>query len=83
MFENLLGGIPANLRGTALPGGPAGRERRARPLFWWVLPEDGKVLVSFDDARMVTRRIETAAGVYCLSPGARSPETSASSSSGR
>jgi DNA-binding CsgD family transcriptional regulator len=38
------------------------------PLFCWVLTEDGKALVSFDDARMVAGKIKTAAEIYGLSP---------------
>jgi DNA-binding CsgD family transcriptional regulator len=47
---------------------PLGEGDRGTPRFCWVLAEDGKVLVSFDDARMVARRIEAAARIYCLSP---------------
>ena len=68
MFEHLRGGIPANTAARLCRAVPLGESDGGAPLFCWVLTEDGKVLVSFDDARMVTRRIETAAGVYCLSP---------------
>ena len=69
VFEHLrarspLGSPAARLCGVV----PLGEGDRGAPLFCWVMAEDGKVLVSFDDARMVARRIETAAGVYCLSP---------------
>ena len=38
------------------------------PLYCWVLLEDGKVLVSFDDAATIARRITGAQEVYGLSP---------------
>ena len=38
------------------------------PLHCWVLLEDGKALVSFDDAETVARRIADAQEVYGLSP---------------
>ena len=66
VFENLLGGIPANSTARLCRAVPLGESDGGAPLFCWVLPEDGKVLVSFDDARMVNRRIETAAGVLLL-----------------
>jgi DNA-binding CsgD family transcriptional regulator len=47
---------------------PLGESEGGAPLFCWVLPEDSKVLVSFDDAQMVARRIGIAAEVFCLSP---------------
>jgi DNA-binding CsgD family transcriptional regulator len=45
-----------------------GEDEMGLPLFCWVLLEDGKVLVSFDDAETVARRITGAQEVYGLSP---------------
>ena len=36
------------------------------PEFCWVLLEDGKILVSFNDDRLVERRVEVAKGIYGL-----------------
>ena len=38
------------------------------PLHCWVLLEDGRALVSFDDAETVARRIASAREVFGLSP---------------
>lgn len=45
-----------------------GETEAAAPLYCWVVLEDGKALVSFDNAHMVARRIERAAALYGLSP---------------
>jgi len=45
-----------------------GEDDEGRPLFCWVLLEDGKTLVSFDDAETLARRITGAQEVYGLSP---------------
>ena len=45
-----------------------GEDDAASPLFCWVLLEDGRALVSFDDARTVARRVATAEEVFGLSP---------------
>ena len=45
-----------------------GEDDEGHPLFCWVVLEDGKALVTFDDASMVARRIETAREAYGLSP---------------
>jgi DNA-binding CsgD family transcriptional regulator len=40
----------------------------AAPLFCWVLVEDGKILVSFNDEQQLKRRIAVAQGIYGLLP---------------
>lgn len=45
-----------------------GEDATGVPLYCWVLLEDGKALVSFDDARTVERRIAGAREVFGLSP---------------
>lgn len=45
-----------------------GEDGAGVPLYCWVLLEDGKVLVSFDDAETVARRIDGAQEIYGLSP---------------
>ena len=45
-----------------------GEDAASVPLYCWVLLEDGRALVSFDDAEMVERRIATAREVFGLSP---------------
>jgi DNA-binding CsgD family transcriptional regulator len=45
-----------------------GETEAAAPLYCWVVLEDGKALVSFDNAHMVAHRIERAAALYGLSP---------------
>ena len=67
-------GIPraAIPRASQLAAEQAGRFFReneaAAPLYCWVVLEDGKALVSFDNVLMVTHRIEQAATIYGLSP---------------
>jgi DNA-binding CsgD family transcriptional regulator len=45
-----------------------GEDAAEVPLHCWVLLEDGRVLVSFDDAETVARRIVAAKEIYGLSP---------------
>ena len=45
-----------------------GEDEAAAPRYCWVVLEDGKALVSFDNVLMVTRRVEQAATIYGLSP---------------
>jgi DNA-binding CsgD family transcriptional regulator len=45
-----------------------GEDDDGDPRFCWVVIDDGKALVTFDDARIVARRIETARDAYGLSP---------------
>ncbi len=60
----------------AVPATPASRLARAvvlgendddAPAFCWVLVEDGKIFVSFNDEQLLTRRIAVAQGIYGLS----------------
>jgi DNA-binding CsgD family transcriptional regulator len=41
-----------------------GESDNAAPQFCWVLVEDGKILVSFNDDQMVSRRVATAQSIY-------------------
>jgi DNA-binding CsgD family transcriptional regulator len=59
-----------------LPPSPPSRPARAvvmgesgdaAPIFCWVLIEDGKILVSFNDEQLLKRRIAIAQGMYGLS----------------
>jgi DNA-binding CsgD family transcriptional regulator len=43
-----------------------GESDNAVPLFCWVLIEDGKILVSFNDHQMLKRRVAVAQGIYGL-----------------
>jgi DNA-binding CsgD family transcriptional regulator len=43
-----------------------GESDDASPQFCWVLVEDGKILVSFNDDQMVSRRVALAQGIYGL-----------------
>jgi DNA-binding CsgD family transcriptional regulator len=43
-----------------------GESEDAAPQFCWVLVEDGKILVSFNDDQMVARRVAIAEGIYGL-----------------
>ena len=45
-----------------------GENEAAAPLYCWVVLEDGKALVSFDNVTMIARRIDQAATIYGLSP---------------
>ncbi|NTG73394.1 LuxR family transcriptional regulator [Agrobacterium rhizogenes] len=45
-----------------------GEDAAGIPMHCWVLLEDGKALVSFDDAETVARRIDGAREIYGLSP---------------
>src|SRR6185436_14867440 len=47
---------------------PLGEDESEAPLFAWVVLEDGRVFVSFDDAGMLARRVSFAAELYGLSP---------------
>jgi DNA-binding CsgD family transcriptional regulator len=44
-----------------------GEDGNAAPIFCWVLFEDGKILVSFNDEQLLKRRIAIAQGIYGLS----------------
>jgi DNA-binding CsgD family transcriptional regulator len=56
--------------GATRPARPVilGENDAAGPLYCWVVLEDGKALVSFDNVLLVSRRIEQAATIYGLSP---------------
>lgn len=43
-----------------------GEDDNAAPLVCWVLVEDGKILVSFNDDQMLKRRVAAAQGIYGL-----------------
>ena len=43
-----------------------GEDETAAPVFCWVLIEDGKILVSFNDEQLLKRRIAVAQGIYGL-----------------
>ncbi|MGB8819526.1 MAG: LuxR C-terminal-related transcriptional regulator [Rhizobiaceae bacterium] len=43
-----------------------GEDDNAAPLFCWVLVEDGKILVSFNDEQLLKRRVAIAQGIYGL-----------------
>jgi DNA-binding CsgD family transcriptional regulator len=43
-----------------------GEDDNGTPIFCWVVIEDGKILVSFDDTQMVRRRIAMAKEIYQL-----------------
>ena len=45
-----------------------GEDAAGVPLYCWVLLEDGKTLISFEDAATVERRIARAQEVFSLSP---------------
>jgi DNA-binding CsgD family transcriptional regulator len=45
-----------------------GESDTAAPLFCWVLLEDGKIMVSFNDEQLLKRRIAAAQGIYGLTP---------------
>lgn len=45
-----------------------GEDAAAVPVYAWVVIEDGRALVSFDDTERLARRIDLAAEVYGLSP---------------
>jgi DNA-binding CsgD family transcriptional regulator len=49
-------------------GDGLGEQGSEIPIVAWVVPEDGRVLVSFDDTAMLTRRVHLAAELYRLSP---------------
>jgi DNA-binding CsgD family transcriptional regulator len=67
-FERMRNLIPPTTATRFVRPVRLGDDEEGAPLFCWVLPEDGKALVSFDDAGMVARRIQTAARIYHLSP---------------
>ena len=67
-FEELETHVPPRLAAQQARAVPLGESEAAAPLYCWVVLEDGKALVSFDDAAMTGRRIELAGAIYGLSP---------------
>lgn len=64
---NALSGPPERVAGQ-IRAVPLGEQESETPLVAWVVLEDGRVLVSFDDTAMLTRRVHLAAQLYRLSP---------------
>jgi DNA-binding CsgD family transcriptional regulator len=67
-FQELKAHVPPRLAPGQARAVPLGEDDAAAPLYCWVVLEDGKALVSFDDTQAVARRIELARDVYGLSP---------------
>lgn len=67
-FRELKSHVPPRLASKQARAVPLGEDDDAVPLFCWVILEDGRALVSFDDAQTLSRRIELAADIYDLSP---------------
>ncbi len=67
-FQELKCQVPPRLAPKQARAVPLGEDDAAAQRYCWVLLEDGKALVSFDDAHTVARRIELAQEVYGLSP---------------
>lgn len=67
-FEELKSHVPPRLAAQQVRAVPLGEDDAAVPLYCWVVLEDGKALVSFDDAQMVGRRVDLASAIYGLSP---------------
>ena len=68
-FANLPGSITRLINDATKAWSVAlGEDAAGIPLHCWVLLEDGKALVSFDDAETLVRRIASAREVFGLSP---------------
>ena len=67
-FQELQGQRPLAVAPKQTWAVALGEDSNGVPLHCWVLLEDGKALVSFDDAETVARRITGAQEVYGLSP---------------
>jgi DNA-binding CsgD family transcriptional regulator len=67
-FRELQSQRPLNVAPKQAWAVALGEDEAGAPLHCWVLLEDGKALVSFDDAATVARRITGAQEVYGLSP---------------
>ena len=67
-FEELKTLLPPRLAANQARAVPLGEDEAAVPLYCWVVLEDAKALVSFDDTQRVGRRIELAGAIYGLSP---------------
>ena len=66
--ENVHGHLPVDFKTPLGKVVSLGQNDDAVPLFCWVRPEDGKIIVSFDNAEMIAQSIDTSARVYGLSP---------------
>ncbi len=67
-FDELKTHVPPRLAASQARAVPLGEDAAAVPLYCWVVLEDARALVSFDDTLRVERRIELAGAIYCLSP---------------
>ena len=67
-FHQLQFHVPPKLAAKQARSVLLGENEFGAPLHCWVVLEDGKALVSFDNALLVARRIEQAATIYGLSP---------------
>ncbi|MBX5166611.1 MULTISPECIES: helix-turn-helix transcriptional regulator [unclassified Rhizobium] len=67
-FHELQSQRPLNIAPKQAWSVALGEDAAGIPLYCWVLLEDGKALVSFDDAETVVRRIASAREVFGLSP---------------
>ncbi|MHC2456678.1 DNA-binding CsgD family transcriptional regulator [Rhizobium leguminosarum] len=67
-FRELQSQRPLNIAPKQTWAVALGEDAAGGPLHCWVLLEDGKTLVSFDDAETVARRIASAREVFGLSP---------------
>jgi DNA-binding CsgD family transcriptional regulator len=61
---------PGFIRRTVEPV-PLGEDDCGHPIYCWVTYEQERVLVTFDDALQIKRRLDVAAGTYALSPAQR------------
>ena len=62
------GSLPATPASRIARAVVLGEDDTAAPFFCWVLVEDGKILVSFNDEQLLKRRIAVAQGIYGLTP---------------
>lgn len=67
-FNELQGQRPLSVVPKQAWAVALGEDAAGVPLYCWVLLEDGKELVSFDDAHTIARRIDGAQDIYGLSP---------------
>lgn len=67
-FRELQSQRPLNIAPKQAWAVALGEDAAGVPLYCWVLLEDGKALVSFDDAATVARRLDGAREIYGLSP---------------
>ncbi|RYE09550.1 MAG: LuxR family transcriptional regulator [Hyphomicrobiales bacterium] len=67
-FRELQSQRPLNVSPKQAWAVALGEDEAGLPMHCWVLLEDGKALVSFDDAATIARRITAAQEVYGLSP---------------